>query len=79
MVKPNVAIAIPDSVGESFDLFGDGGCVAIVAKDRCGAAVMGGGGVLGPFPGVGGLDWRILRIDVGGLDVSLADVEAHFP
>jgi hypothetical protein len=58
VVKPNVAIAIPDLVGESFDLFGDGGCTAIVAKVGGGAAVVGGGGVLKPFPGAEGLDWR---------------------
>jgi hypothetical protein len=31
--KPNVAVAIPDFVEKSFDLFGDGGCAAIVAKE----------------------------------------------
>jgi hypothetical protein len=56
VVKPNVAVAIPDSVGESFDLFGDGGCVAIVAKEGGDAAVVGGGGILEPFPGVGGFN-----------------------
>ena len=77
-MKPNVAIAIPDLVGESFDLFGDGGCTAIVAKVGGGAAVVGGGGVLKPFPGAEGLDWRISRINVGGLDGSLAVAGAHF-
>jgi hypothetical protein len=79
MVKPNVAIAIPDLVGQSFDLFGDGGCATIVAKVGGGAAVMGGDGGLKPFPGAGSLDWRISRIDVGGLDRSLAVVGARFP
>ncbi len=78
MVKQNVAIAIPDLVGESFDLFGDGGCAAIVAKEGGGAAVLGRGGVLEPFPGVGGFNWRISRIEVGGVG-SMAVVEVHFP
>jgi hypothetical protein len=78
-VKPNVAIVIPDLVGKSFDFWGDGGRTAIVAKVGGGAAAMGGGGILKPFPGVGGLDWRISRIDVGGLDGSLGVVEARFP
>ena len=43
MVKPNVAVTILDSVRESFDLFGDGDCAAILAKEGGGAAVMGGG------------------------------------
>ncbi len=78
VVKPNVSIAILDMVGESFDLFGDGGPAAIVVKVGGGAAVVGGGGVLKPFPGAGCLDW-ISRIDVGGLDGSLAVFGAHFP
>ncbi len=78
MVTPNVAIAIPDLVGESFDLFGDGGHAAILAKEGGGVAVVGRGGVLEPFPGAGGFDWRISRIDDGGLDGSLAVVEACF-
>jgi hypothetical protein len=79
MVRPNVAVAIPDLVGESFDFFGDGGCEAIVAKVGGGAAAVSGSGVVKPFPGVGGLDWRISRIDVGLSDGSLGVVEAHFP
>jgi hypothetical protein len=79
LVKPNLAVAIPDSVGESFDLFGDGDRAAIVTKVGDGAAVVGGGGVLGPFPGAGGLDWRISRIDVRGLNGSLAVIRARFP
>jgi hypothetical protein len=78
-MKPNVAVAIPDLVRDSFDLFGDGGCGAIVAKEGVGAAVVGGGGVFEPFPGAGGFDWRISRIDVGGLDGSLAVFGARFP
>jgi hypothetical protein len=78
-VKPNVAVAIPDLVGESFDLFGDGGQVVIVAKARGGAAVIGRGGVFEPIPGAGGFDWRISKIDVGGLDGSLVVVGACFP
>jgi hypothetical protein len=78
-VKPNVAIAIPDSVEESFDFFWDRGCTAIVAKEGGGAAVAGGGGVFEPFPGVGGFNWRISRIDIGGLDGSLPVVGACFP
>jgi hypothetical protein len=78
-VKPNVAVAIADLVGESFDLFGDRGCVAIVAKEGGGAAVVGGGRVFEPFPGVGGLDWMISRIDAGGLDGSLVVVGVCFP
>jgi hypothetical protein len=58
LAKPNVAVAIPDLVGESFDFEGDRACAAIVAKEGGGTAV-GGGGVLAPFSGVGGLDWRI--------------------
>ena len=79
MVKANVAVAIPDLVGESFDLFGDRGHSAIVAKEAGGVTVMGGGEILEPFPGVGGFDWRISRIEVGGLDGSLGVVEACFP
>jgi hypothetical protein len=75
----DVAIAIPDLVGESLDLFGDGGHAAIVAKVGGNAAVAGRGGVLEPFPGAGGLDWRISRVDVGGLDGSQAVVGARFP
>jgi hypothetical protein len=56
VVKPNVAIAIPHLVGESFDFLDDGGHTAIMAKVGGGAAVVDGGGVLKPFPGVGGLD-----------------------
>ncbi len=41
VVKANVAIAIPDLVGESFDLFGGVGCASIVAKEAGGAAVVG--------------------------------------
>jgi hypothetical protein len=40
---------------------------------------MGGGRVSNPFPGVGGFDWSISRIDAGGLDSSLAVVGARFP
>jgi hypothetical protein len=57
VVKPNVAVAIPDLVGRSFDFWGDGGCTAIVAKVGGGAAVVSGGRFLKPFPGAGGLDW----------------------
>ncbi len=32
-VNPNEAVAIADLVGESFDLFGDGGHAAIMAKE----------------------------------------------
>jgi hypothetical protein len=64
--------------GEGFDLFGDGGRMAIVAKEGGGAAVVGRGGFLEPFPGTGGFNWRISRIDVGGLGY-LAVVGAHFP
>jgi hypothetical protein len=78
-MKPYVAIAIPDSVGESFDFFGDGGREEIVAKEGGGAAVVGRGGVFEPFPGAGGFNWRISRISAGGLDRSLAVVGAHFP
>ncbi len=78
MVKANVAVAIPDLVGESFDLFGDRGHSAIVAKEAGGVTVMGGGEILEPFPGVGGFDWRISRIDVGGSG-SLAVVGVRFP
>jgi hypothetical protein len=42
-----------------------------VVKVGGGAAVVGKGGVLEPFPGAGGLDWRILRIDVGGVGLPL--------
>jgi hypothetical protein len=66
-VKPNVVAAIPDLVGESIDLFGDRGCVGIVAKEGGGAAVLGRGGVFKPFPGAGGFNWRISRIHVGVL------------
>jgi hypothetical protein len=79
VAKPNVAVAIPDSLGVSFDCFRDGGHTAIVAKVGGAAAAVGRGGVLEPFPGVGGLDWRISRIDVGGSDRSLGFVEAHSP
>jgi hypothetical protein len=79
VVKSNVAVAIPDLVGESFDLFWGWGRSAIVAKVGGVAAAVGGGGVLKLFPGAGGLDWRISRIDVGGLDRSLGVVEAQFP
>ncbi len=79
MVKPNVAIAIPYLVGESFDFLGDRGRTAIVAKVGGGAAVVDAGGVLEPFPGAGGLDWRISRIAVGGVDGSLAVVGVRFP
>jgi hypothetical protein len=78
VVKPNVAVAIPNLVGESFDFGGDGGHAAIVAKVGGSAAAVGGGGVLEPFPGVGGFDWRISRIDVGGLDGSLGVVGVHY-
>jgi hypothetical protein len=57
---------------------GMGAHAAIVAKEGGGAAVMGRGGVLEPFPGVGGFNWMISRIDVGGLG-SLAVVGARFP
>jgi hypothetical protein len=40
---------------------------------------MGGGRVFNPFPGVGGFDWSISRIDAGGLERSLAVVGALFP
>ncbi len=60
-------------------MFGDRGCTAIVAKEGGGAAVVGGGMVFEPFPGAGGFNWRISRIDVGGLDGSLAVVAARFP
>ncbi len=50
-----------------------------MAKVGGGVAIVGGGGVLKPFPGAGGLDWRISRIDLGGLDGSLAVVGARFP
>ncbi len=53
--------------------------MAIMAKGGGGAVVVGGGGVFKPFPGVGGFDWRISRIEVGGLDGSLAVVGARFP
>ncbi len=43
-----------------------------------GAAVVGRGGVLEPLPGAGGFNWRISRIDVGGLG-SLAVVGVCFP
>ncbi len=82
VVKSKVTVAIPDSVGESFNFLGDRGrpaIVAIVAKVGGGAAAVGGGGVLEPFPGAGGLDWRISRIDVRGLDWSLGVVGACFP
>jgi hypothetical protein len=79
VAKPNVAVAIPDSLGVSFDCFGDSGHTAIVAKVGGATAAVGGGGVLEPFSGVGGLDRRISRIDVGGSDRSLGFVEAHFP
>jgi hypothetical protein len=39
---------------------------------------VGRGGVLEPFPGVGGFNWRISRINVGGLNGSLAVVRARF-
>jgi hypothetical protein len=39
---------------------------------------MGGGRVFNPFPGVGGFDWSIFRIDAGGLDGSLAVVGTCF-
>ncbi len=40
---------------------------------------MGGGKIFDPFPGAGGFDWSISRIDAGGLDGSLAVVVACFP
>jgi hypothetical protein len=52
--------------------------MAIMAKVGGGAAPVGRGGVLQPFPGAGGLDWRISSNDVGGLDGSLGVVEARF-
>jgi hypothetical protein len=79
VVKPNVAVAIPDLVGESFDFGGDGGHKAIVGKVGGGAAAVGRGEVLEPFPGARSLDWRISRIDIAGLDGSLGVVEARFP
>ncbi len=78
-VKPSVTVAIPDLAGESFDLFGDGGCTEILAKKGGGAAVVGRGGVFEPFPGAEGFDCRISRIDVGGLDRSLAVFGVRFP
>jgi hypothetical protein len=40
---------------------------------------MGGGRVFNPFPGAGGSDCSISRIDAGGLDGSLVVVGAYFP
>jgi hypothetical protein len=40
---------------------------------------MGGGRVFNLFPGAGGFDWSISRIDAGGLDGSLAVVGTHSP
>jgi hypothetical protein len=49
-----------------------------VAKECSSAAGIGGGRVFNPFPGAGGFDWSISRIDAGGLDGSLAVVGVHF-
>ncbi len=59
-------------------MFGEGGHAAIVAKEGDGAAVIGGERDLEPFPGAVGFNWRISRIDVGGLG-SLGVVGAFSP
>jgi hypothetical protein len=78
-VNPTEEVAIADLVGESFDLFRDGGHVQSWQRKEAVLLTLGGGRIFKPFPEAGGFDSSISRIDAGGFDGSLAVVGAHFP
>ncbi len=76
VLNSKVAAARAKLVGVSFKAFRDGDCMAIVAKEGgSGGAFVIQDRVLGGF----NWEWRISRIDAGGLDNALAGVETRFP
>jgi hypothetical protein len=76
VVSSNVAEAIAKLVGVSSKCFGDGGHAATFAKDGGGGRALGRGKVvILSFV----WEWRISRINAGGLVNALVGVNARFP
>ncbi len=76
VLSSNVAEAIAKPVGVSSKGFGDRGCTETFAKDVGGGRALGRGEVvILSFV----WEWRISRIDAGGLVNALVGVNACFP